>query len=331
MLLAAGRRLWPLDGGSPVGGGLNLKPRYSIVDIAPSDGSFGSLGCGTWTPGLTPIVTPGQPFGDGTYLVGPEIEPGHYRTNGTPDGRCIWWRLTGFDGFRWSGTGPDDDVAGMGYVGLAGFGAGAIVEIASSDVGFSSSSCGTWSADLTRPMTPGEPFGDGTFVVGDDFVPGRYRNIDGVGYYCEWRRLSGFGGSPEEVIANGDASPIGYSGQGYYRGSIPPLIVEIAPSDLGFYSVDCGDWSPLEPLAQSGQPFGEGTFLVGEEITPGRYQATKPVHNCEWRRFSGFSGTPGDIIEAGSAPEDGLAITAIAPTDIGFPSEGCGTWAPVPP
>ena len=35
-------------------------------------------------------------FGDGTYLVGPEIEPGRYRTNGTPDDRCIWWRLTGF-------------------------------------------------------------------------------------------------------------------------------------------------------------------------------------------------------------------------------------------
>ena len=106
------------------------------MDIAPTDAGFTSRGCGTWSPDLTPKVTPGQPFGDGTYLVGAEIAPGRYYAS-SPTTSCYWTRLGSFDGDMNFGYDLSDDILGYGRL--------AIVDILQTDVGFRSSGCGNWS------------------------------------------------------------------------------------------------------------------------------------------------------------------------------------------
>lgn len=82
----------------------------------------------------------------------------------------------------------------------------------------------------TTAAGPKTTFGDGTHRVGTDIAPGTYRNSGGTG--CYWERLSGFGGSFGDIIANGNAS-----------GS-QPVVVTISTSDAGFTSRRCGTWSP---------------------------------------------------------------------------------------
>ena len=78
------------------------------------------------------------------------------------------------------------------------------------------------------PPGPKTTFPDGEFRVGTDIAAGTYRATGGED--CYWARLSGFGGTLDEIIANeiGVAQPI----------------VTIQPSDVGFTSSRCGTWSP---------------------------------------------------------------------------------------
>lgn len=69
-------------------------------------------------------------FGDGTWRVGIDIEPGTYRTAGTDS--CYWARLSNF-------TGNNDIIANDNARGPA------IVTILASDAGFISRRCGTWT------------------------------------------------------------------------------------------------------------------------------------------------------------------------------------------
>lgn len=83
----------------------------------------------------------------------------------------------------------------------------------------------------TVPDIPDGGFGDGTHLVGDDIQPGTYRN-DGETGRCYWKRLSGFGGTLDDIIAN--AHPEGQS------------FVTIDSSDAAFESKNCGTWEPVE-------------------------------------------------------------------------------------
>lgn len=74
-------------------------------------------------------------------------------------------------------------------------------------------------------------FGDGTWEVGVDIEPGRYRTDPGDG--CYWARLRSRGGGVDAIIDNNNA-----------RGG--QEIVEIAASDAYFESVRCGTWTPIE-------------------------------------------------------------------------------------
>jgi hypothetical protein len=78
------------------------------------------------------------------------------------------------------------------------------------------------------PPGPKTTFGDGEFRVGTDIAAGTYRATGGDD--CYWARLSGFGGTLADIIANG----IG----------VPQPIVTIEASDLGFTSSRCVSWSP---------------------------------------------------------------------------------------
>ena len=74
-------------------------------------------------------------------------------------------------------------------------------------------------------------FGDGTWEVGVDIEPGRYRTDPGDG--CYWARLRQRGGAVGSIIDNNNA-----------RGS--QEIVVIGVSDAYFESKRCGTWTPID-------------------------------------------------------------------------------------
>ncbi len=298
----------------------------AIADIAPSDAGFYSERCGTWSADLSPVVRPAESFGEGAFLVGAEIATGRYRTT-TPALFCVWDRLNSFSGstlhagFRYDSDSLGSVVFGGGLsngVGLEGifYGAGlkesasAIVDIGPSDTGFLSSNCGTWSTDLTPIVAPGQPFGNGSFLVGPEIGAGAYA-ADGGYSDCEWMRLSGFGGTAADVVAQNRTAHV----------------VVIEETDAGFFSHRCGTWSRLTPRIAPGEAFGDGLFLVGPEVAPGRYRAASPTASCRWRRLDGLGG----VIASGASAEGAAALAAgIAPDDAGFSSDGCGQWTPAP-
>ena len=79
------------------------------------------------------------------------------------------------------------------------------------------------------PAPGNEGFGDGTWLVGDDIQPGRYRVVPGG--LCYWARLSGLSGALTEILAN----------------DLPggPTYVEILPTDTAFTSRGCAMWSKV--------------------------------------------------------------------------------------
>ena len=163
----------------------------------------------TGTAAATPASSPLPP---GVRLVGVDIRPGTYRA--VDAGGCYWARLSGLTGSPYEVI-SSADAAGP-----------AIVTIGTHDVAFQSERCGTWTTDLRRITDSRTAFVDGTYQVGTDIAPGTYTS--GGGSPCYWARLSGFGGTPTDVIADDIAS-----------GS---QVVTVKSSDTGFTSAGCGAW-----------------------------------------------------------------------------------------
>jgi hypothetical protein len=175
---------------------------------------------------------------------------------------------------------------------------------------------GDWNGDgidtLGVRRVPPPPlntsFGDGTHRVGaGGIAPGTYRSSP-TEENCYWERVSGFGGTLDEVIANNIGGP---------------EIVTIEATDAGFESSRCGTW---QPVSASYPPapvtvFGTGMYQVGTHIAPGTYQSNAAPDTCYWERLRGFSGEFSDLIT-----NDFSTIVTIAPSDAGFSSSRCGTW-----
>jgi hypothetical protein len=104
-----------------------------------------------------------------------------------------------------------------------------LVELRPTDATFvSSEGCGWWSA--LAPDTPElDEVGPGTFAVGPQLAPGRWRS-DGQDL-CYWERLSGLTGTLDEVLASGTVTG--------------PAEVDVLPTDVAFGSLGCGTWRPL--------------------------------------------------------------------------------------
>ena len=291
---------WTLNRAAPRGydfDARDIEPGNSvIVDIPSNATGFTSYGCGTWSTDLTPIVAPGQSFGAGAFLVGSEIAPGRYRA-AQPTRSCHWVR---FAEFSWSVVPDlsDLDRRRLSYMSrTSDVSRYAIVDIESSDAGFYSHGCGVWSP-FTLTVEPGQPFGEGAFLVGEEIAPGLYRTTSTPDpASCSWTRL------------DNDLDTIEWD---------TTTIVRILQSDGVFDSHGCGEWSPFTPTVEPGQPFGEGTFLVGEEIAPGFYRATSTPGSCNWRRLDNDL----EIIERGST-----TIVQILRSDEAFHSYGCGEWS----
>jgi hypothetical protein len=79
------------------------------------------------------------------------------------------------------------------------------------------------------------------------------------------------------------------------------------------------------------EPFGPGQFLIGEDITAGRYFAD-PQSGCYWERQRGLSGKFGDIIANKFVGYDaGQLVIDILNTDVAFRTDAkCGTWSDTP-
>ncbi|GIU92719.1 MAG: hypothetical protein KatS3mg011_1625 [Acidimicrobiia bacterium] len=173
------------------------------------------------------------------------------------------------------------------------------------------------SPDTQPPDTRSEAglvpvFEDGTWLVGEEIEPGVYETIDDDLLGCYWERLSGLGGTFDEIIANNYAEA--------------HEVVEIDPGDEAFSSSGCGGWVELTPRDPLLTVIPPGRWAVNVHIAPGRYRSVGGDDTCYWERLSGFGGTFDEIIAndlgAGS-------IVDIAESDAGFASSGCGSWEPV--
>ena len=160
-----------------------------------------------------------------------------------------------------------------------------------------------------KPAPSFAHFGDGTFVVGKDIQPGTYRTRMGSPG-CYFARLSGFGGTVDEIIANANTDN--------------PAIVTIAASDKGFQSTNCGIWTKdLSAITTSKTSFSDGMYIIGTDIEPGTYKSSGQ-QGCYYARLSGFEGTVDEIIA--NANTNTAAIVTISASDKGFQSDSCGTW-----
>lgn len=103
------------------------------MEILKGDKGFTSQDCGEWTSDLSRVSPDRTKITDGIWIVGVDVQPGTYRTQ-NPGGDCYWERMRDF------AQGLNSIIAN----GLPS-GVSAIVEIRSSDAGYTSQRCGTWT------------------------------------------------------------------------------------------------------------------------------------------------------------------------------------------
>ena len=89
--------------------------------------------------------------------------------------------------------------------------------------------------------------------------------------------------------------------------------------------------TPGQMGAAPQQSFGGGTWIVNEDIEPGRY-FTKPFPGCYWERLSDTTGSSSEIIANEFIGFDsGQEIIDIARSDYAFkPDFECGMWRQTP-
>ena len=108
-----------------------------------------------------------------------------------------------------------------------------------------------------KPMSS---FGDGNFIVNSDIQPGTYKSSGGDN--CYYARLSGFGGTVDDIIAN--------------KNTNLSAIVTIASTDKGFISERCGRWTKLP--ANSGALSKNSATKNTVSLVP--QPATAPIANA---------------------------------------------------
>ena len=165
----------------------------------------------TTTGGPTTAPPPLPTFGNGTFTVGDDIQPGRYLS--LPSEGCYFARLRDL-----SGT-PAGIIAADNALGQA------IVDIAATDAAFQSDRCAPWIAFIAA--SPVTTFGDGDWAVGTHLAPGRWQSTGGAS--CYWARTSDFSHTLTGIITNANVNG--------------PAVVDIAATDVGFSSRRCGTWT----------------------------------------------------------------------------------------
>ena len=272
--------------------------------------------CGTFRP-HTPTVR--TTFGDGTYLVPEEVAPGTYVTS---DAQALC-RVYDHRSARVAG--------GSGTITLTVLSDWSSIRV---------SNCGTF-----RPHTPTvrTTFGDGTYLVPEEVAPGAYVTSDAQAlcrvYDHRSARVAGGSGTITLTVLS-DWSSIRVSNCGTFRPHTPTVRTtfgdgtylvpeEVAPGHLRHVDAqalcrvydhrsarvaggsgtitltvlsdwssirvsNCGTFRPHTPTVRT--TFGDGTYLVPEEVAPGAYvtsdaQALCRVYDHRSARVAGGSGT----------------------------------------
>lgn len=262
-----------------------------------------------------------EPFGNGTWEVGVDIQPGIYTAQRDPDvpvGTCSGVRI----GDAESRYAPLASVFADNHP--------AIIEISASDTRFRSAHCTEWKPYIP-PAEPRDEFGDGMMLVGLDVRPGLYVSGDDPAFRgCFWAKLPDLGGWP----ASQDflEPPSG--------GRRVRVIAELSNTDVAFDSIGCSGWRRIGSIDEIG-PWPEldefdgippGLWLVGREIGPGTYVAAQDwdaAVPCSWRRLSGFDGTAASVLERDEVEVDDARqfLTAVIEDgDVAFLTDGCTNW-----
>ena len=103
---------------------------YQVVTIKSTDKGFNSSRCSNWSSDLSQVTASKTKFGQGTFIVGTDIQPGTYKSS--TGGSCYWARLSNFLGT-------------LSSILANHYGSQGLVTIRSTDKGFQSSRCGTWT------------------------------------------------------------------------------------------------------------------------------------------------------------------------------------------
>lgn len=152
---------------------------------------------------------------DGSWLVGTDFPAGEYTLAESPVDSCYW-------GIYEGGSNQDEIIANDNVDG------GYPTVVLEDDQEFESSDCGTW---FTQPEARNlTEFGNGTWTVGRDIQPGRYRVTDSVSDGCYWAVLKSKTNG-DDILSNDNVA----SGK--------PNVTLKKGQD--FTTSDCGTWAPL--------------------------------------------------------------------------------------
>jgi hypothetical protein len=128
--------------------------------------------------------------GEGTYVVGSQVQPGLYVSKGNTGG-CYWARLSDATG-DFDAILANDIGDGPRYM-----------RIKDTDALVESSDCNDWYAAPSTGTPVSFVSGDGWYRVGVDLNPGLYQTVTPVdGDSCYWARLSDATGDFDDIIAN---------------------------------------------------------------------------------------------------------------------------------
>jgi len=104
---------------------------------------------------------------------------------------------------------------------------------------------------------------------------------------------------------------------------------------LSALTASCSPQDTVPVTADSTPPGGipgDGTFVVGTDIRPGKYRTPGAADyfdtdNCYWARLTDTSGDLAAVTASGNT--GGPVTVTILPTDHAFETSGCRPWAPV--
>ncbi|MFP3714139.1 hypothetical protein [Puerhibacterium sp. TATVAM-FAB25] len=190
---------------------------------------------------------------------------------------------------------------------------------------------GDWNADrkdtlgVRRVAAPYATIrGDGMYAVGSQAPVGRYKAKVPAGSECVVASLSDLSGTDDSIIDSAWADP----GETIYW--------DVETSAAGFWTDGCGSWTQVFPkdTPRFVSPIGDGWYRVGIDIAPGVYKVVAPSYDadawsCEVATVSAFRGFQTSFSDSYVAWPDEEFHWEVAPGDVGFYADSCGTLTKV--
>ncbi|MFE5790584.1 hypothetical protein [Rhodococcus erythropolis] len=104
------------------------------------------------------------------------------------------------------------------------------------------------------------------------------------------------------------------------------VLLDRVQKEFDIFPIATSGPSPTTAKPEPRTTFGNGKFLVHEDIAPGTYSITSRVSDCYWER----SDAQGNIIDNNFISIAPSVTVTISDSDSGFTSTGCGKWTPAP-